>query len=207
MQLDVVTLFPEWFGWFREQRHVRNAMERGHELRALNPRDHTELTGRQVDDTPFGGGAGMVMKPGPWAEALRRLGGTVGGEGPSRPRLLVPAPSGRPFTQAFARELATEPWLAFACGRYEGIDERVYAYAADSLGWDVTPVSLGDYVLNGGEVAVLAMVAFLLTGGGAPQPALRQPRRDRCVAPGAAARSHRGAAPGSLACLAGGVGR
>ena len=158
MRVDVVTIFPDYLAPL-ELSLIGKARRDGLlDVRVHDLRDFAHDRHRTVDDTPYGGGAGMVMKPGPWAEALRRLGGTVGGEGPSRPRLLVPAPSGRPFTQAFARELATEPWLAFACGRYEGIDERVYAYAADSLGWDVTPVSLGDYVLNGGEVAVLAMV-------------------------------------------------
>jgi tRNA (guanine37-N1)-methyltransferase len=158
VRVDVVTIFPDYLAPL-ELSLIGKARRDGLlDVRVHDLRDFARDRHRTVDDTPYGGGAGMVMKPGPWAEALRRLGGTVGGEGPSRPRLLVPAPSGRPFTQAFARELATEPWLAFACGRYEGIDERVYAYAADSLGWDVTPVSLGDYVLNGGEVAVLAMV-------------------------------------------------
>lgn len=93
----------------------------------------------------------MVMKPEPWAEALGTL-----AEGPRRPTLLVPSPSGQPFTQAMARELAQQDWLAFACGRYEGIDERVYEHAATLM--PVRPFSLGDYVLNGGEVAVLAVV-------------------------------------------------
>lgn len=99
----------------------------------------------------------MVMTPQPWAEALAHV---VGSAPPdrSRPHLVVPGPSGMPFTQAMARRLAAEDWLAFACGRYEGIDERVYEYATEDLGLEVSVVSLGDYVLAGGEVAVLTMV-------------------------------------------------
>jgi tRNA (guanine37-N1)-methyltransferase len=109
-----------------------------------------------VDDTPYGGGAGMVMKPQPWSEALDHV--LAQGSPGSKPHLVVPGPGGTPFTQALARQLAGEPWLAFACGRYEGIDERVYEHAREDLGLEVSVVSLGDYVLNGGEVAVLAMV-------------------------------------------------
>ena len=99
----------------------------------------------------------MVMKAQPWSEALDHV---LAQDNPSsaKPRLIVPGPGGQPFTQALARELAHEPWLAFACGRYEGIDERVYDHAREDLGLEVSVVSLGDYVLNGGEVAVLAMV-------------------------------------------------
>jgi tRNA (guanine37-N1)-methyltransferase len=134
-----------------------------------------------VDDTPYGGGAGMVMRPEPWSEALDHVvahgppgadstapaGGGTPPCGASRPHLIVPGPGGQPFTQEMARSLAREPWLAFACGRYEGIDERVYEHAAEDLRLEVSVVSLGDYVLNGGEVAVLAMVeavARLLPG-------------------------------------------
>ena len=119
-------------------------------------RDYTHDRHRTVDDTPYGGGAGMVMKAQPWAEALDAV--LVQNDSGDRPHLVVPGPGGMPFTQAMARRLAGEPWLAFACGRYEGIDERVYEHARDDLGLEVSVVSLGDYVLNGGEVAVLAMV-------------------------------------------------
>ena len=94
------------------------------------------------------------MTPQPWGEALAH----VSRQSPGRPRLLVPAPSGQPLTQALARELAQEPWLVFACGRYEGIDERVFEHAREDLGLTVSLVSLGDYVLNGGEVAALAII-------------------------------------------------
>ncbi|HEY0358249.1 MAG TPA: tRNA (guanosine(37)-N1)-methyltransferase TrmD, partial [Mycobacteriales bacterium] len=107
---------------------------------------------RTVDDTPYGGGAGMVMRPEPWGEALDAL---APADGP-QPRLIVPTPAGEVFTQRLAEELAAEPWLMFACGRYEGIDSRVVTAAAGRM--RVTEVSLGDYVLNGGEVAALAVI-------------------------------------------------
>jgi tRNA (guanine37-N1)-methyltransferase len=119
-------------------------------------REFTTDRHRTVDDTPYGGGAGMVMKPEPWAAAL----GAVLGGGPApageRPVLVVPSPAGEVFTQATARELALREHLVFACGRYEGIDERVVDWSREHF--EVRPMSLGDYVLNGGEVAVLAMV-------------------------------------------------
>ncbi len=159
MRIDVVSIFPGYFAPL-ELSLIGRARRDGlldlgiHDLREFaHDRHHT------VDDTPYGGGAGMVMKPQPWAEALDhvvRQGRAVGAG--DRPRLVVPSPGGVPLTQALAHELAAEPWLAFACGRYEGIDERVYAHAEQSLGLDVTVVSLGDYVLSGGEVAVLALV-------------------------------------------------
>jgi len=154
MRLDVVTIFPEYLspldlsliGKAREQSLI--------DLRVHDLRDFTHDRHRTVDDTPYGGGAGMVMRPEPWGEALDHLMATgVSGE---VPHLLVPAPGGVPFTQAMAQDLATQPWLAFACGRYEGIDERVIEHAETLM--PVTVVSLGDYVLNGGEVAVLAIV-------------------------------------------------
>ena len=110
-----------------------------------------------MDDTPYGGGAGMVMKPEPWAQALESVAAAAWtGRRGRKPVLIVPSPAGEVFTQALAYELAEEEHLVFACGRYEGIDERVLEWAAEHF--TVRPVSLGDYVLNGGEVAVLAMV-------------------------------------------------
>ncbi len=162
MRIDVVTIFPDYLAPL-ELSLIGKAREQGLlDVRVHDLREHTHDRHRTVDDTPYGGGAGMVMRPEPWGEALDALVSTGGG---AVPRLLVPTPSGMPFTQALARDLAAEPWLAFACGRYEGIDERVIAYAAGLM--PVTPVSLGDYVLNGGEVAVLAIVeavARLLPG-------------------------------------------
>jgi tRNA (guanine37-N1)-methyltransferase len=102
-----------------------------------------------VDDSPYGGGAGMVMRPEPWGEALDALAAPGS-------RLVVPTPAGVPFTQATAHSLAAEPHLVFACGRYEGIDQRVLDHAAERM--PVTEVSLGDYVLFGGEVAVLVIL-------------------------------------------------
>jgi len=154
MRLDVVSIFPEYLAPL-ELSLIGKAREQGvidlrvHDLRAFTHDRH-----RTVDDTPYGGGAGMVMRPEPWGEALDHL--VASGEGGEVPHLLVPGPGGVRFTQAMAAELAVEPWLAFACGRYEGIDERFIEYAQGQL--PVTVVSLGDYVLNGGEVAVLAMV-------------------------------------------------
>ena len=165
LRLDVLTIFPDYLqplglsliGKAREQGLI--------DLRVHDLRDFTHDRHRTVDDTPYGGGAGMVMRPEPWGEALDHvLAGGVhdsqGGDGVDAahdvPHLIVPGPGGEPFTQAMARELAAQPWLAFACGRYEGIDERVYDEARDRM--PVSVVSLGDYVLNGGEVAVLAMV-------------------------------------------------
>ncbi|HRW17702.1 MAG TPA: tRNA (guanosine(37)-N1)-methyltransferase TrmD [Dermatophilaceae bacterium] len=166
MRVDVVTIFPDYLAPLRLSL-IGKATEQGLlDVRVHDLREHTHDRHRTVDDTPYGGGAGMVMRPEPWGEALDAL--LASGEGAlagARPRLLVPTPSGMPFTQAMARELAAEPWLAFACGRYEGIDERVVEYAADRT--PVSLVSLGDYVLNGGEVAVLAIVeavARLLPG-------------------------------------------
>ena len=155
MRLDVVTIFPEYLAPL-ELSLIGKARRDGLlDVRVHNLRDFTHDRHRSVDDTPFGGGAGMVMKPEPWAEALAH----VAGSGPGgRPHVVVPGPGGMPFTQAMARSLASEPWLVFACGRYEGLDERVYEHASEDLGLEVSVVSLGDYVLNGGEVAVLAMV-------------------------------------------------
>ena len=157
MRIDIVTIFPSFFDVL-EVSLLGKARGAGLlDVRVHDLRDWTHDRHRTVDDTPYGGGAGMVMKPQPWAEALDHV---LAQDNPSgdKPRLVVPGPGGQPFTQALARELAHEPWLAFACGRYEGIDERVYDHAREDLGLEVSVVSLGDYVLNGGEVAVLAMV-------------------------------------------------
>jgi tRNA (guanine37-N1)-methyltransferase len=124
-------------------------------------RDFATDRHRTVDDTPYGGGPGMVMRPQPWGSALDWL---RSGHA-EQPILLFPTPSGVPFRQQLAHELAAEPTLTFGCGRYEGIDERVMEEAARQ--WRVLPISLGDYVVNGGEVAVLAMIeaiARLLPG-------------------------------------------
>jgi tRNA (guanine37-N1)-methyltransferase len=165
VRVDVVTIFPEYFAPL-ELSLIGKARRDGIlDVHVHDLRDATHDRHNTVDDSPFGGGAGMVMKPEPWAEMLARVVAQGAGGTASVPHLLVPGPGGLPFTQRMARRLAEEPWLAFACGRYEGIDERVYEHAAERM--PVTVVSLGDYVLNGGEVAVLAMVeavARLLPG-------------------------------------------
>ena len=157
MRVDVVSIFPDYLAPL-DLSLIGKAREDGLlDVRVHDLRDFTHDRHRTVDDTPYGGGAGMVMKPQPWSEAL---GHVLAQDNPpgAKPHLIVPGPGGQPFTQALARELAHEPWLAFACGRYEGIDERVYEHAREDLGLEVSVVSLGDYVLNGGEVAVLAIV-------------------------------------------------
>ena len=155
MRLDIVTIFPEYFGPLQLSL-VGKAIQRGlvdvgvHDLRRWTHDRH-----RTVDDTPYGGGAGMVMKPEPWGEALDEL---LLDPTPDQaePMLIVPTPSGERFTQEYAHEWAAEKRLIFACGRYEGIDHRVIDWARQYF--DVSEVSLGDYVLNGGEVAALAMI-------------------------------------------------
>ncbi|MBA2637375.1 MAG: tRNA (guanosine(37)-N1)-methyltransferase TrmD [Solirubrobacterales bacterium] len=156
MQLDVVTLFPEWFAWFRSQRHVRNALERGHELRALDPRPHTPLRGGQVDDTPFGGGAGMVLRVDVMDAALRSLYGVDPVELRTQRRVIALTPGGRVLDERFVDELATEPALTLLCGRYEGFDERIVQHlASDTL-------SVGRYVLSGGELAAMVVADAVL---------------------------------------------
>ena len=118
MQLDVVSLFPEWFDWFRTQRHVRNAEAEGHELRTLNPRDHTPLSGGQVDDTPFGGGAGMVLRVDVMDQALRSFYGTDPVQLRRERRVLALTPGGRMLDDRFVDELAAEPAITLLCGRY-----------------------------------------------------------------------------------------
>ncbi|MDH6463117.1 tRNA (guanosine(37)-N1)-methyltransferase TrmD [Micromonospora purpureochromogenes] len=157
MRVDVVSIFPEYFapldlsliGRARENGTLRLAV---HDLRSWTHDVH-----RTVDDTPYGGGPGMVMRPEPWGEALDALApDELSPDGHTLPRLLVPSPAGVRFTQAMAHELAAESHLLFACGRYEGIDQRVLEHAATRM--RVTEVSLGDYVLFGGEAAVLVIL-------------------------------------------------
>lgn len=151
MKIDVVTVFPEYLAPL-DLSLIGRARQRGIiDLTVHNLRDFTHDVHRTVDDSPAGGGAGMIMRPEPWGEALD----AVVGDGPP-PHLLVPSPAGEPFTQAMARRLAAKPRLAFACGRYEGIDQRVIDEAATMM--PVTEISLGDYVLFGGEAAVLVIV-------------------------------------------------
>lgn len=153
MRIDVVSIFPSYFDGLALSL-LGKARDSGIlDLRIHDLRDSTSDRHRTVDDTPYGGGAGMVMKPEPWGLALDQLAAT---EASDRPTIIFPSPAGEVFTQVTARDLATREHLIFGCGRYEGIDERVFEYAAE-LG-EVRLISLGDYVLNGGEVAVMAMV-------------------------------------------------
>ena len=152
MRVDVVTIFPDYLAPLGVSL-LGKAQDRGLlEVRVHDLRTWTADVHRTVDDSPYGGGPGMVMTPGPWGQALEAV--LDGAD--ARPVLLVPTPSGRPFTQELAAELSAEPWLVFACGRYEGIDSRVLVDAEQRF--RVLEVSLGDYVLAGGEVAVLVVV-------------------------------------------------
>jgi tRNA (guanine37-N1)-methyltransferase len=149
VRIDIVTIFPEFFGVL-DLSLVGKARERGlvefgvHDLRGFTHDRH-----RTVDDTPYGGGAGMVMRPEPWGEALDAV-------LTEHSTVIFPTPAGEPFAQPVARELAASDHLVFACGRYEGIDQRVVEHAASRA--TVRELSLGDYVLNGGEVAAMAMI-------------------------------------------------
>jgi tRNA (guanine37-N1)-methyltransferase len=152
VKLDVITIFPQYLTPLRESLLGR-AITDGligldvHDLRDFAPDRH-----RTVDDTPYGGGAGMVMKPDVWGRAIEHV---AADPGPGT-TLIVPTPAGRPFDQTIAAELAGRDRLIFACGRYEGIDQRVVDHAHTSM--DVRELSIGDYVLAGGEAAVLVMV-------------------------------------------------
>jgi tRNA (guanine37-N1)-methyltransferase len=152
MRIDIVTIFPEFFSVL-DISLLGKARQAGLiEVVAHDLREHTHDRHRTVDDTPYGGGAGMVMKPEPWGDALD----AIVGDGASEALLVVPSPAGELFTQAVALELAAEEHVVFACGRYEGIDQRVVDHYATRM--RVRLISLGDYVLNGGEVAVMAMI-------------------------------------------------
>ena len=164
MRIDIVSIFPEFFGVLDISLLGRARQAGLIDLSVHNLRDFTHDRHNTVDDTPYGGGAGMVMKPEPWGEALDSIlaespvgdAGTPDQAADDGPVLIFPSPAGDQFTQAMARELAAEPHLVFGCGRYEGIDQRVVDHFATR--GRVRLVSLGDYVLNGGEVAVMAMI-------------------------------------------------
>lgn len=157
MRADIITIFPEYFGpldvsLLGKARSGGLVDLRVHDLRAWTTDAH-----RTVDDVPFGGGPGMVMRPEPWGRALDAILADPPEDAPAPgPRLILPTPSGRLFTQEVAARWAAERWLVFGCGRYEGIDARVAEDAAAMM--PVEEVSLGDYVLAGGEVAVLVML-------------------------------------------------
>ncbi|SDQ82826.1 tRNA (guanine37-N1)-methyltransferase [Curtobacterium sp. UNCCL20] len=151
MRIDIVTIFPEFFSVLDVSLLGRARQDGLLDLHVHDLRSWTTDRHRTVDDTPYGGGAGMVMKPEPWALALESI---LRPDGSST--LVVPTPAGTPFKQTIARSLAAEPHLVFACGRYEGIDARVFEWAASRC--SVVELSLGDYVLNGGEVAAMAVI-------------------------------------------------
>jgi tRNA (guanine37-N1)-methyltransferase len=152
MRLDIFTLFPGWFDWFLTQRHVRNLVAGGSELRFIDYRETTPLGAGQVDDSPYGGGAGMVMRVDVVDAALRA---TYGDSRAGR-RVVLLTPSGRMFDEELASELAAEPELTLLCGRYEGVDDRVRAHLATDA------VSIGRYVLAGGELAAMVVADAVL---------------------------------------------
>ena len=149
MQIDVFTLFPHWFDWFTEQRHVRNS---GAQIDLVDFREGTPLSGGQVDDTPYGGGAGMVIRVDVMEAALQAR----YGEAPPRRRVVALTASGRRFDDALAGELAQERDLTLLCGRYEGFDERIVEHLATDA------VSIGPYVLAGGELAAMVVMDAVL---------------------------------------------
>jgi tRNA (guanine37-N1)-methyltransferase len=151
VKLDIFTLFPEAFEWFRTQRSVENAMREGNELRLLDYRATTPLKAGQVDDSPYGGGAGMVLRVDVVDAALR----AAYGEG-ERPRTVLLSPTGPLLDDAIADELTAEPHVALLCGRYEGFDDRVHQHLADD------ELSIGRYVLAGGELPAMVVADVLM---------------------------------------------
>ena len=150
MKIDAISIFPEFFDVL-EISLLGKAQESGLiSFEAHNLRDFTHDRHKTVDDTPYGGGAGMLMKPEPWGEAFDQI------IGKDRPVVIFTSPAGKPFNQELASELSQREHLVFACGRYEGIDQRVVDYAGTIA--EVHEISIGDYVLNGGEVAAVVMI-------------------------------------------------
>jgi tRNA (guanine37-N1)-methyltransferase len=156
MEIDVFTLFPEAFGWFEGQRHVANALAHGHRMAYVNYRDHTPLTGGQVDDTPFGGGAGMVLRVDVVEAAMRARYGVDPVRLRGERRVVALTPTGRVLDDALVDELAAEPALTLLSGRYEGFDERVLEHFVGE------EVSIGRYVLAGGELAAMVLCDAVL---------------------------------------------
>jgi tRNA (guanine37-N1)-methyltransferase len=156
MEIDIFTLFPTWFEWFTSQRHVRNAIAAGSRLEFLDIRAHTPLSGGQVDDTPFGGGAGMVLRVDVMEAALRARYNVDPVELARERRVIALAPGGRLLDERYVTELAAEPRLTLLCGRYEGLDHRIVEhFATDTL-------SIGRYVLSGGELAAMVVCDAVL---------------------------------------------
>src|SRR4051794_25970997 len=149
MQIDVFTLFPHWFDWFVDQRHVRNS---GARIECVDYREGTPLSGGQVDDTPYGGGAGMVIRVDVMEAAMQRR----YGEAPPPRRVVALTASGRQFDDALAGELAEQSGPTLLCGRYEGFDERIVEHLATDA------ISIGPYVLAGGELAAMVVMDAVL---------------------------------------------
>ncbi len=156
MEIDIFTLFPEWFQWFHSQRHVRNAQAAGSRVECVDIREHTPLTGGQVDDTPFGGGAGMVLRVDVMDAALRARYGVDPVELRQRRRVIALTPAGRLLDDSYVTELAAEGALTLLCGRYEGFDERIVEHFAGET------LSIGRYVLSGGEPAAMVVCDAVL---------------------------------------------
>jgi tRNA (guanine37-N1)-methyltransferase len=156
VNIDVLTLFPSWFDWFGRQRHVTNALAAGHRIEALDLRATTPLSAGQVDDTPYGGGAGMVLRVDVVEAALAARYDTDPLELRGRRRVVALSAGGRRFDDAMAEELAREEDLTLLCGRYEGFDERVHEHLASDV------VSIGPYVLSGGELAAMVVCDAVL---------------------------------------------
>jgi tRNA (guanine37-N1)-methyltransferase len=151
VKIDIFTLFPDWFEWFASQRHVSNVLAAGSRLQCVNYREHTPLSGGQVDDTPFGGGAGMVLRVDVLDSALRSHYGVDPVELRRERRVIALAPGGRMLDDGLVDELAAEPALTLLCGRYEGFDERILEHFASDV------ISIGRYVLSGGELAAMVL--------------------------------------------------
>jgi tRNA (guanine37-N1)-methyltransferase len=156
MVIDIFSLFPEWFSWFYEQRHVSNALRLGHDVRVFNYRDTTPLGNGQIDDAPYGGGAGMVIRVDVVDAALQAVYGPDTEKMLAERRVAVLAASGRQLDDALAQELAGLDSLTLLCGRYEGIDERVREHLANDS------ISIGPYVLAGGELAAMVVADVVL---------------------------------------------
>jgi tRNA (guanine37-N1)-methyltransferase len=156
VEIDIFTLFPEWFEWFAKQRHVRNALAAGTRLECVNFREHTPLGAGQVDDTPFGGGAGMVLRVDVMDSALQARYGVDPVRLRERRRVIALTPAGRLLDDELVRELAAEPTLTLLCGRYEGFDERILEHFAGEQ------ISIGRYVLAGGELPAMVLCDAVL---------------------------------------------
>jgi tRNA (guanine37-N1)-methyltransferase len=156
MNIDVFTLFPDWFDWFRSQRHVANALAAGHRIEPVDVRASTPLKWGQVDDTPFGGGAGMVLRVDVLEAALRARYDHDPVQLREQRRVIALTPGGRLLDDALVDELAAEPDLTLLCGRYEGFDERIVEHFTSDQ------ISIGRYVLAGGELAAMVVADAVL---------------------------------------------